>query len=66
MPFTGFAVTVKKSETVDLNITVDQAIQFVISCGVVIQPPPEIGGPLAGVTPRGERLTLSAAADRNG
>jgi uncharacterized membrane protein len=31
MPFTGFAVTVKKSETLELNITVDQAIQFVVS-----------------------------------
>ncbi len=39
MPFTGFAVTVKKSETVDLNISVDQAIQWVVSCGVVIPPP---------------------------
>ena len=30
----------KKSETVDLNISVDQAIQWVVSCGVVIPPPP--------------------------
>ena len=36
MPATGFTVTVLKSETVDLDITVDQAIQFVMSCGVVI------------------------------
>jgi uncharacterized membrane protein len=66
MPFTGFAVTVKKSETVDLNISVDQAIQFVISCGVVIPPVPGSGAPLEGVTPHGERLQLSATADRNG
>ncbi len=66
MPFTGFAVTVKKSETIDLNITVDQAIQFVVSCGVVIPPPPAIEGPLEGLTPRGERLTLSAAVENNG
>ena len=59
MPFTGFAVTVKKSETVDLSISVDQAIQFVISCGVVIPPPPGGGGAFEGVTPRGERLQLS-------
>ncbi len=38
MPMTGFTVTVLKSEAVDLNLTVDQAIQFVISCGVVIPP----------------------------
>ena len=38
MPVTGYTVTVTKSETVDLDITVDQALQFVISCGVVIPP----------------------------
>ena len=38
MPFTGFTVTVKKSETIDLNITIDQAFQFIVSCGVVVPP----------------------------
>lgn len=38
MPVTGYTVTVLKSETVDLNITIDQAFQFVVSCGVVIPP----------------------------
>ncbi len=38
MPVTGFTITVRKSEAVDLNITIDQAIQFVVSCGVVIPP----------------------------
>ncbi len=36
MPATGFTVTVRKSEAVDLNLTVDQAIQFIVSCGVVV------------------------------
>jgi uncharacterized membrane protein len=36
MPATGFTVTVPKSETIDLNITIDQAIQFCVSCGVVV------------------------------
>jgi uncharacterized membrane protein len=36
MPVTGFTVTVRKSETIDLNITIDQAFQFIISCGVVV------------------------------
>jgi uncharacterized membrane protein len=36
MPMTGFTITVLKSEAVDLNISVDQAIQFVVSCGVVV------------------------------
>ncbi|MDG2220308.1 MAG: DUF502 domain-containing protein [Rubripirellula sp.] len=36
MPMTGFTVTVKRSEAIDLNLTVDEALQFVISCGVVV------------------------------
>lgn len=36
MPMTGFTVTVRRSEAIDLNITMDQAIQFVVSCGVVV------------------------------
>jgi uncharacterized membrane protein len=44
MPFTGYVLTVKKSEVVEMTITIDQAIQYQISCGVVI-PPPIIGVP---------------------
>lgn len=36
MPMTGFTVTVKRSEAVDMDLTVDEAIQFIVSCGVVI------------------------------
>lgn len=36
MPATGFTITVLKRETIDLSITVDQAIQFIVSCGVVV------------------------------
>ena len=66
MPFTGFAVTCKKSETVDLNISVDQAIQWVVSCGVVIPPPPIQSGILTGAPRRGERLQLSGASRNDG
>jgi len=38
MPMTGFTVTVRRSEAIDLNLTVDEAIQFVVSCGVVVPP----------------------------
>jgi uncharacterized membrane protein len=47
MPMTGFALTVKKSETIDLNISFDQAIQFIVSCGVVV-PPGQVRGAEAG------------------
>ena len=36
MPATGFTITVRKSETIDLNLTADQAFQFIVSCGVVV------------------------------
>ena len=38
MPMTGFTLTVKKSETIDLKISFDEAIQFIVSCGVVVPP----------------------------
>ena len=36
MPMTGFTVTVKKSEAIEMDLTIDEAIQFVVSCGVVV------------------------------
>jgi uncharacterized membrane protein len=66
MPFTGFAITVKKSETIELNISVDQAIQWVVSCGVVIPPPPVLNAALAANGVREEQLTLTGAAGRDG
>lgn len=38
MPMTGFTVTVPRSEVIDLDITVDQAFQFCLSCGVLVPP----------------------------
>lgn len=38
MPMTGFTVTVPKSQAIDMDITIDEAIQFVVSCGVVVPP----------------------------
>jgi len=36
LPFSGYTVQCLKSECVDLNITFDQACQFLISCGVIV------------------------------
>lgn len=47
MPATGFTIFVKKSETIDLNLTLDQAIQIIVSCGVVIPPHQQVGGQAA-------------------
>ena len=38
IPVTGCTIIVRKSECVDLNITFDQACQFIVSCGVVVPP----------------------------
>ncbi len=38
MPITGCTITVRKSECIDLDISFDQACQFIVSCGVVIPP----------------------------
>nr|WP_146412588.1 MULTISPECIES: DUF502 domain-containing protein [Crateriforma] len=38
MPMTGFIVTVRRSEAIDLDLTIDEAIQFIVSCGVVVPP----------------------------
>jgi uncharacterized membrane protein len=40
---TGATITVRKSETIDLNMSVDQALQFIVSCGVVV-PPHQMSG----------------------
>jgi uncharacterized membrane protein len=54
MPMTGYALTVLKREVVDLNLTIDQALQFIVSCGLVLPvqdvqrlqtPPREIAEP---------------------
>lgn len=36
MPATGFSIMVPKSQSVDLDISIDQAIQYCVSCGVVV------------------------------
>ena len=36
IPVTGCTIIVRKSECIDLNMTFDQACQFIVSCGVVV------------------------------
>jgi uncharacterized membrane protein len=52
MPMTGFTVTVRRSEAIDLDLTIDEAIQFCISCGVVLPPPRLISAPPAVSAPQ--------------
>lgn len=43
MPMTGFTVNVRKREVIDLELTIDQAVQFIVSCGVVCPPMTKVG-----------------------
>lgn len=43
-PFTGYVITVAESETIDLNISIDEALKFTISGGVIV-PPAEMANP---------------------
>ncbi len=38
MPVTGYTMNVPKNEVLDLNITIDQAFQYCLSCGVLVPP----------------------------
>ncbi len=38
MPVTGYTMSIPRSQLLDLNITVDQAMQFCVSCGVLVPP----------------------------
>lgn len=51
-PFTGYVITVPKSDTIDLPITVDQALRFTISGGVIV--------------PEGQRVTSARANEKDG
>ena len=46
MPMTGFTVTIRRSEAIDLDLTIDEAIQFIVSCGVVVPPQQRVERPL--------------------
>jgi uncharacterized membrane protein len=43
-PFTGYVITVPRSDTIDLPITIEEAIKFAVSGGVLIPPSQQIGG----------------------
>ena len=44
-PFTGYVITVPRNETIDLGISIDDALRFAVSGGVIVPPSQTIGGP---------------------
>ncbi len=61
MPMTGFTALIRRSEVVDLDITVDQALEYLISCGVVV--PAHQVGRLAKVPGEGRPGAAETAAE---
>lgn len=43
-PFTGYVITVPQADTIDLPITIEEAIKFAVSGGVLIPPSQQITG----------------------
>ncbi len=43
-PFTGYVITVPRADTIDLPITIEEAIKFAVSGGVLIPPSQQITG----------------------
>ena len=57
-PMTGFTIMVPRSQVIDLNLTLDQAFQLCISCGVVVPP-----HQLEVLARKEERAVVPGAAD---
>jgi len=38
VPMSGFTVMVPRGSIIELDLTVDQALQYIVSCGVLLPP----------------------------
>ena len=68
MPMTGFTISAPRSKVRELDLTVEQAFQFCLSCGVLVPPQqalngrPAVNGTAAGAIPAAPR-TIPAPPD---
>ena len=58
-PFTGYTITVKKDEVIDVPVSVEEALRFVVSGGVLVPNSQEIPGDAL----PGERKAIRSAID---
>ncbi|MFP4145168.1 MAG: DUF502 domain-containing protein [Phycisphaeraceae bacterium] len=65
-PFTGYVITVPKADTIDLPITIEEAVKFALSGGVLIPPSQKIGGSPRVETGNGDELPASAGLAGDG
>jgi uncharacterized membrane protein len=45
VPMSGYTIMVKKSETIPLNMSLDEAFKFVMSCGIIVPPQQRVENP---------------------
>lgn len=66
-PMTGFTVNVPVDDTIDLGISIDQAIQFIVSCGVVVPTASPNGMPMLAGNQGGSHPgpTMDSSSNRN-
>lgn len=50
MPMTGFTIMVPRKECIELDLTIDQAFQFCLSCGVLVPPRQKVTSELLSAT----------------
>ena len=62
-PFTGYVITVPKSDTIDLPITIEDALKFAVSGGVLI-PPQQVIEDATDATPAAELTATSEQQPR--
>lgn len=73
LPMTGFTTTVLRSECIDLNMTVEEAIEYIVSCGVVVPmhqfhtdyPSDDEESPAVGTSPAKASAAGASAARRD-
>ncbi|XAM00477.1 DUF502 domain-containing protein [Phycisphaeraceae bacterium D3-23] len=67
-PFTGYVITVPVTETIDLNLTIEDALKFAVSGGVLIPPSQKIDrdGPQLFETAPAPTLTATQTPPSNG
>jgi uncharacterized membrane protein len=64
-PFTGYVITVPKTDTIDLPVSVEQALRFTVSGGVIIPPAETIESSATGRLPEtAESDTVAVGSGR--
>ncbi|MEM0913441.1 MAG: DUF502 domain-containing protein [Planctomycetota bacterium] len=62
-PFTGYVLTLPESETVDLDVSIEDALKFAVSLGVLVPPSQQMTAEESGLSPTDHPPVTAIAAD---